>query len=79
MGEIYDRQKEQDDLQRSEEFVDVFSKIVSGGKSGYKTVVQVKPITTKCSNCGVILQENQKFCHECGTKNELKKDSSEDK
>jgi hypothetical protein len=68
MGEIYDRQKIQEDLQRSDQFVDVFSKIVSG-KAGYRAVVEVKPITTKCS-CGTVLDERQKFCHECGAKNE---------
>ena len=39
MEEVYDRQKMQEDMQRSSEFVDVFSKVVSG-KSGYKTKVQ---------------------------------------
>jgi len=71
MEEIYDRQKMQEELQRSGEFVDVFSKIVSG-KSGYKTVVQVKPVTTKCNGCGMELHMAQKFCYECGTKNEIK-------
>ncbi|OGZ62559.1 MAG: hypothetical protein A2639_00560 [Candidatus Staskawiczbacteria bacterium RIFCSPHIGHO2_01_FULL_34_27] len=70
MSEIYDRQKVQEDLQRSEEFVDVFSKVVSG-KAGYKTKIEMKPITTKCKSCGVILGEKQKFCHECGAKNEI--------
>ncbi len=69
MSEIYDRQKMQEELQRSDEFVDAFSKIVSG-KAGYKTVVDVKPITVKCSGCGINLDKKQKFCHECGTKNE---------
>ena len=70
MEEIYDRQRMQEDMQRSSEFVDVFSKVVSG-KSGYKTVVTVKPITIKCKGCGIELHQTQKFCHECGTKNEV--------
>lgn len=70
MGEIYDRQRIQEDLQRSDQFVDVFSKIVSG-RAGYKTHVDVKPITLKCKTCGTTLDERQKFCHECGTKNEM--------
>ena len=69
MDHIHERQKEQEKMQRSDEFVDLFSKIVSG-KPGYKTVVQVKPITNKCKGCGIELDERQKFCHECGTKNE---------
>ena len=70
MGEIYDRQKMQEDIQRSSDFIDVFSKVVSK-RSGYKTVVQVKPVTKKCTGCGIELHETQKFCHECGTKNEI--------
>lgn len=69
MSEIYDRQKIQQELQRSPEFVNIFSKIVSG-KPGYKSIVEVKPIVTKCKNCGTTIEEKQKFCHECGTKNE---------
>ena len=65
--DLYDRQKIQEDLQRSQEFVDLFSKIVSK-KAGYKTVVPVKPITNKCKGCGLELDERQKFCHECGAK-----------
>jgi hypothetical protein len=68
MDDLYDRQKIQEDLQRSNDFTNVFSKIVSG-KAGYKTIVDVKPITTKCA-CGTNLDERQKFCHECGAKNE---------
>ena len=70
MGEIYDRQKIQEELQRSEQFIDIFSKVVSG-RVGYKAVIEMKPITSKCKNCGTILEEKQKFCHECGTKNEF--------
>ena len=70
MGEIYDRQRMQEDIQRSDKFVDIFSKIVSG-KSTYKTHIDVKPITTKCVGCGTVLGETQKFCHECGAKNEI--------
>ena len=66
--EIYSRQQAQEDMQRSQEFVDIFSKVVSG-KAGYKTVVTVKPITIKCKGCGIELHKEQKFCHECGTKN----------
>ena len=67
MDDILSRQKAQEEMQRSQEFVDLFSKIVSK-KEGYKTVVPVKPITNKCKGCGLELDERQKFCHECGTK-----------
>ena len=72
MGEIYDRQKIQEDLQRSDQFMNVFSKIVSG-RPGYKspTTKELKPVTSKCKGCGATLGETQKFCHECGAKNEM--------
>jgi uncharacterized OB-fold protein len=71
MVEIYDRQRMQEDLQRSDAFASVFSKIVSGRPS-YKspTTKELKPITSKCPGCGTNLDERQKFCHECGAKNE---------
>ena len=69
MSDIYDRQSGQENLQRSDEFANIFSKVVSG-KAGYKAVIEMKPITTKCS-CGTVLDERQKFCHECGAKNEM--------
>jgi len=69
MEEVYDRQKSQEELQRSDAFLNVFSKVVSG-KAGYRAVIEMKPITTKCPQCGTVLDEKQKFCHECGIKNE---------
>ena len=74
MGEIYDRQRMQEEIQRSDKFVDIFSKIVSG-RAGYKspTTKELKPITLKCVSCSTVLGETQKFCHECGTKNEIPK------
>jgi len=70
MSDIYERQRIQEEIQRSDKFVDIFSKIVSG-KAGYKTHIEVKPITTKCKGCGTVLGEKQKFCHECGMKNDI--------
>ena len=67
MNEIYDRQKEQDEIQKSDEFRNIFSKIVSG-KSGYKTVIEMKKVVLNCKNCKAVLDSAQKFCHECGTK-----------
>jgi len=69
MSKIHDRQKSQEELQRSDAFLNVFSKVVSG-KAGYRAVIEMKPITTKCPQCGTVLDEKQKFCHECGIKNE---------
>ena len=72
MGEIYDRQRMQEEIQRSDQFVNIFSKVVCG-RAGYKspTTKELKPITSKCVSCSAVLGETQKFCHECGTKNEL--------
>lgn len=47
---------------------DAFSKLVSGGKMGYKTVLERKKILPKCSNCGRGGDEGQKFCPQCGGK-----------
>lgn len=71
MGEIYDRQKMQEDIQRSSQFTNIFSKIVSG-KASYvsPTTQELRPITSKCVQCGNILAETQKFCDECGAKND---------
>ena len=67
MSDVYDRQKEQDTIQKSDEFRDLFSKVVSG-RSGYKTIIEKKKIISQCKNCNTILDSMQKFCHECGTK-----------
>ena len=67
MGEIYDRQKMQEEMQKSDDFANAFGKLVSG-KSGYKAVIEKKPLVIKCKSCNTNLDINQKFCHECGTK-----------
>ena len=61
-------QQRMQEIQRNEEFADAFSKIVSGGKSGYRAVIEKKVVIVKCKNCGKILEGNEKFCSECGTK-----------
>ncbi len=66
MGEVYDRQKQQEEIQKSDAFLDVFSKVVSG-KAGYRSVIEKKKEIIKCIKCGIVL-ESQKFCPECGTK-----------
>ena len=65
--EIHERQNLQKEIQNSDEFVDVFSKIVSG-RPNYKSVIEVKKEPVKCIKCGSTVNENQKFCHECGEK-----------
>lgn len=47
---------------------DAFSKLVSGGRMGYKTVIERKKEEKKCKNCGFILEGSEKFCPECGMK-----------
>ncbi len=67
MSEVYSRQKTQQDIQNSQEFVDVFSKIVSG-KPNYRAVIEKKEVIHQCKSCNSVLDSAQKFCHECGTK-----------
>jgi len=47
---------------------DAFSKLVSGGKIGYKTVLEKKIIPPKCEKCGRGGDVEQKFCPQCGGK-----------
>ena len=61
-----------EEIQKNDEIADAFSKIVSGGKWGYKTVIEKKPVIIKCPNCQTVVDVKQKFCHECGAKIEQK-------
>ena len=56
---------------------DAFSRLVSGGKSGYKTVLERKKENPKCSKCGKELEGIEKFCPECGEKTEWQKKAEE--
>ncbi len=64
MGTGYDLRKYQD----PDSIQDAFSKIVSGGKVGYKAVIDRKKTPPKCSKCGRGGDEDQKFCPQCGGK-----------
>ncbi len=64
MGSNTDLRKYQD----SESIQEAFSKIVSGGKPGYKTILERKKIPPRCSVCGRGGEEDQKFCPQCGGK-----------
>ncbi len=55
-------------LQDSQEVMNAFSKIISGGKPGYKTVIEKSRPTPKCDSCGQTLLGDEKFCPECGKK-----------
>jgi hypothetical protein len=65
-------QKKTAEMQDSPELEDLFSKLVSGGKAGYKTIIEKNKKLEKCS-CGKILYGDEKFCPECGCKVEKKK------
>lgn len=47
---------------------DAFSALVSGGKKGYKTVIERKKEIVRCSDCSSVLSGAEKFCPECGKK-----------
>ncbi len=55
-------------LNDSPEVADAFSKLVSGGRSNYKTVIEKTKPTPRCDACGSVLEGKEKFCPECGKK-----------
>lgn len=62
-------QKKMQEIQNNEEFASAFGQLISG-RAGYKPVIEKKYVPIVCKNCGTILDESEKFCHECGTKAE---------
>jgi len=73
MSEVHELQKNLQRIQQDKEQVsDLFAKIVNG-KPGYKAVIEMKKEPIKCNKCGYILDGQEKFCPECGTKIELRK------
>ena len=68
MSGVHEFQKRMEEMQKNDTVLDAYSRIVSGGKSGYKAVIEKKKITLRCKSCSTILEDNQKFCHECGMK-----------
>ena len=60
-------------FQDSDAVAAAFSKLVSGGKSGYRTIIEKSKPTIKCNSCKKMLEGTEKFCPECGTKTEFGK------
>lgn len=56
------------EYQNSETVENAFSALVSGGKPGYKTVIEKKKEIPKCHECDTLLDGMEKFCPQCGTK-----------
>jgi len=63
-------QKRMNEIQQDASFASALGKLMSG-RPGYKPVIETKQVIIKCKNCGKILEDGQKFCHECGTKVEI--------
>lgn len=55
-------------LQDSPDVANAFAKIISGGKAGYKTIIEKTRPQPKCGACGTVLEGAEKFCPECGNK-----------
>ncbi|MBM3232303.1 hypothetical protein FJZ21_02910 [Candidatus Pacearchaeota archaeon] len=51
----------------SDSVAEAFGFLLSG-KKGYKTVIERKVEPLRCGGCKIVLQDNVKFCSECGTK-----------
>ena len=64
MGSNIDLRK----YESAESVQDAFSRIVSGGKPGYKAVIERKKTPPKCAKCGRGGDPDQKFCNQCGGK-----------
>ena len=48
-------------------FQNALGKLFSG-KSGYKPVIETRQVIIRCTGCGKVVEDTQKFCDECGTK-----------
>ena len=48
-------------------FQSALGKLFSG-RPGYKPVIETKQVVIRCKTCGKVMDDNQKFCDECGTK-----------
>ena len=64
MGRCIDLRK----FQTDSAIEDAFSKLVSGGRAGYKTIIEKDKPVVKCESCGIVLNGDEKFCPECGSK-----------
>ena len=69
MSDVHDRQRSQEEMQKSDAVLDAFSKIVSGGRAGYRTVIKKKTCFI-CRSCNNQIDKTQKFCHECDARND---------
>ena len=56
--------------QEDDKVVDAFSRLVSGGKMGYRAVIEKKVEEKRCAGCHTKLEGIEKFCPNCGTKTE---------
>lgn len=56
----------------SDSVAEAFGFLLSG-KKGYKTVIERKVEPLRCNGCSIVLQDNVKFCSECGVKVIVKK------
>lgn len=52
----------------SDDVAAAFSRLVSGGRAGYKTIIEKDKPKIYCKSCNLILSGGEKFCPECGTK-----------
>ena len=64
-------QKRMNDIQANSmndpAFQNALGKLFSG-KSGYRPVIETRQVIIRCTGCGNVLEDTQKFCDECGTK-----------
>lgn len=59
-------QKRMNEIQSDASFASALGKLMSG-RPGYKPVIETKQVIIRCK-CGKIMDDNQKFCDECGAR-----------
>ena len=62
-----DLRKFQQEGEEQDKIRGIFGKLVSG-RDGYEAVIEKKKEINKCKNCEKVLDGDEKFCPECGTK-----------
>ncbi|MFH1365253.1 MAG: hypothetical protein ABIH28_01565 [archaeon] len=59
-------QQRMNEFQKNQDFAAAYSKLISGGRAGYKAVIETRRVEIRCKGCNTVLDPIEKFCHEWG-------------